>query len=116
MVFGDFNARTKTVCENIAHDKSDDYLGVDNKLETLPLPRNSEDMKIVNKRGKDFLDICRINDLTIANGRTTGDLFGKYTCHQKRDSSVAEYLLTPCKNLPNILSFRRLSVKMADYK
>ena len=106
LVFGDFNARTKTVCENIAHDKSDDYLGVNNKLETLPLPRNSEDMKIVNKRGKDFLDICRINDLTIANGRTTGDLFGKYTCHQKRGSSVVDYLLTPCKNLPNILSFK----------
>ena len=25
-IFGDFNARTRTVCENIAHDKSDDYL------------------------------------------------------------------------------------------
>ena len=106
IIFGDFNARTKTVYENIAHDKSDDYLGVDNKLKSLPLPRNSEDMKIVNKRGKEFLDICRINDLTIANGRTTGDLFGKYTCHQKRGSSVVDYLLTPCRNLSNILNFK----------
>ena len=27
-IFGDFNARTKTVCENIAHDKSDETMGV----------------------------------------------------------------------------------------
>ena len=62
-------------------------------------------MKIVYERGKDFLDICRINDLSIVNGRTIGDIFGSYTCHQKRGSSVVDYLLTPCHNLHNILDF-----------
>ena len=105
-IFGDFNARTKTVCENISYDKSDDFLGVENRLESIPLSRNSEDMKLVNKRGNEFLDVCRINDLSIANGRITGDLFGKYTCHQKRGSSVVDYLLTPCRNLNNIVEFK----------
>ena len=63
-------------------------------------------MKIVNKRGNEFLDMCRINDLSIANGRVPGDLFGKYTCHQKRGSSVVDYLITPCRNLQNIVEFR----------
>ena len=76
------------------------------KLESVPLSRNSEDMKVVNKRGREFLDICRINDLSIANGRTVGDLFGRYTCHQARGSSVVDYLLTPCQNLRNILEFK----------
>ena len=75
-IFGDFNARTKTMCENIAHDKSDGSLGIHSEILSLPLSRNSEDMKIVNKRGNDFLDVCRINDLSIANGRVLGDLFG----------------------------------------
>ena len=105
-IFGDFNARTKTVCENITHNKFDEHLGEENKLESLPPSRNSQDMKIVNKRGKEFLDICRINDLVIANGRTVGDLFGKYTCHQARGSSVVDYLLTPCQNLRNLMEFK----------
>ena len=57
-IFGDFNARTKSVVENIAQDKFDEDLGIENKVKTVPITRNSEDMKIVNKRGKDFLDIC----------------------------------------------------------
>ena len=104
-IFGDFNARTKSVVENIAQDKFDKDLGIENTIETVPITRNSEDMKIVNKRGKDFLDICRINDLSIVNGRTIGDIFGSYTCHRKRGSSVVDYLLTPCHNLHNILDF-----------
>ena len=105
-IFGDFNARTKTVCENIAHDKYDEYLGIENKLDSLPLSRNSQDMKVVNKRGKEFLDICRINDLIIANGRTVGDLFGRYTCYQPRGSSVVDYMLTPYQCRGNIIQFK----------
>ena len=105
-IFGDFNARTKTVCENIVHDKYDKDLGIHSKMTDLPLPRNSEDMKLVNTRGKDFVDICRINDLSIANGRTLGDLFGKFTCHQKAGSSVVDYLITPYKTLHKLLEFR----------
>ena len=63
-------------------------------------------MKLVNQRGKAFLDICRINDLSIANGRAMGDLFGKYTCHQKNGSSVVDYLITPPKSLQEVLEFR----------
>ena len=105
-IFGDFNARTKNECENLIHDKYDADMGLDTVMKELPLSRNSEDMKLINHRGKEFLDICRSNDLTIANGRTMGDIFGKYTCHQKRGSSVVDYLITPYKSLPNLLEFR----------
>ena len=71
-----------------------------NKSETTRI-----DMKIVNKRGREFLDICRINDLSIVNGRTIGDIFGSFTCHQKRGSSVVDYLLTSSHNLKNVLDF-----------
>ena len=93
-IFGDFNARTKTVCENIIYDKADETLGIQTTIKSTPPSRNSEDLKLVNKRGHDFLDLCRANDLTIANGRTVGDLYGRYTCHQTRGSSVVDYLIT----------------------
>ena len=83
-IFGDFNARTKVCCENIIADKFDEELGISSDMYDSPYSRNSEDLKIVNKRGKDFLKICRINNFCIANGRVLGDLFGKYTCHQKK--------------------------------
>lgn len=38
-IFGDFNARTKTVCENIIYDKSDEILGIENKLDSILLCR-----------------------------------------------------------------------------
>ena len=92
-IFGDFNARIKNVCESIVQDKMDDTLGIEVEMENIPPTRNSQDMKSLNKRGHDFLDICRVNDLMIANGRAIGDLYGSYTCHQKKGSSVVDYLI-----------------------
>ena len=88
------------------HDRYDEIIGTVNNLDTFLPSRNSQDTKLINKRGKEFLDMCRANDLAIANGRSVGDLFGNYTCHQKRGSSVVDYLLTPCQNLQNILEFK----------
>ena len=105
-IFGDFNARTKNVCENIARDKTDESLGIEVEMINIPTTRNSQDLKTINKRGHDFLDICRVNDLTIANGRVLGDLYGRYTCHQKRGSSVVDYLIAPHKALENVKQFK----------
>ena len=106
-IFGDFNARTKTESENVLYDKFDDDLGIPTRMgpEDTPLPRNSQDQKLVNSRGKDFLDTCRTNDLCIANGRTIGDIFGRYTCHQPRGSSVVDYLIAPFTAYKNIVEF-----------
>ena len=40
-IFGDFNARTKTVDENVAFDKYDEILGVQITLVSIPPSRNS---------------------------------------------------------------------------
>ena len=104
-IMGDFNARTKTEQETIAYDKYDEEMGVPTNIHDPPPPRNSQDTKLVNRRGKDLLDICRMNDLIIANGRTVGDLFGTYTNHQKKGSSVIDYLLLPHKAVSNVVNF-----------
>ena len=67
---GDLNARTGV--EN-------DYLSIDLDMSDLsgkeeggnrPNNRNSEDRK-TNARGKDLLDLCKLNNLIISNGRKT---------------------------------------------
>ena len=104
-IFGDFNARIRDEQETLSYDKSDEELGVDTNIHEPPPRRNSEDMKLINKRGKELLDICKINDLVIANGRTIGDLFGSYTCHQKKGSSVVDFLLTSFRTSKHVISF-----------
>ena len=66
--------------------------------------RNSEDKK-ENPRGKELLDICKINDLIVVNGRKAGDIFGKYTCHNWNGSSVVDYLLCPTSFFGRINKF-----------
>ena len=79
LVQGDLNARTGTVKDFIEHDKYDQNLGIEN-LNNQHL-RNSQDRE-TKTRGKDLIDICKMNDYLIMNGRTIGDLFGKCTSHQ----------------------------------
>ena len=67
--------------------------------------RNSEDRK-ANPRGSKLLDVCKLNDFLILNGRTTGDLFGSFTSHQWNGSSVVDYALTSNIFTKNILEFR----------
>ena len=52
----------------------------DCELPNGPNLQNSEN-KIVNQRGKELLDLCKLNRLVIINGRKTGDTFGKFSCH-----------------------------------
>ena len=87
---GDLNCRTGQEKDYVEHDKSDIELGIENFGNQIL--RNSED-KNKNPRGKELLDICKLNDLLILNGRMTGDIFGKYTSHNWNGSSVVDYCI-----------------------
>ena len=102
IVQGDLNARTGKEPDYVNADKSDDIFGIQNL--TNQAPRNSEDTK-TNPRGKDLIDLCKVNDLLIANGRTSGDLFGKLTSHQYNGSALNDYLLVPNLGSNAILVF-----------
>ena len=92
MIQGDLNCRTGDDSDYVEGDKSDDYFGIENFSNQNK--RNSED-KTKNARGIELLDVCKLNDLFILNGRTTGDVFGKYTNHNWNGSSVVDYFLAP---------------------
>ena len=104
---GDLNARTGTDLDFIRAGKYDlcDEEVDESYSDTLdPNLRNSED-SIVNARGKELLDLCKLNKLVIINGRKNGDLFGKNTCHNWNGSSVVDYLLAPASCIDFISSF-----------
>ena len=102
LVQGDMNARTGIDSDFVDSDKSDELFGVQN-LSNQSI-RNSED-STVNARGRELLDLCKVNDLLITNGRKIGDLFGKLTSHQYNGSALNDYLLAPNHFFPKISRF-----------
>lgn len=93
IICGDLNARTSNCPDFIRTDQRFDNLPVDIVGVSTPHDRNNED-KILNKQGKDLLDLCLSSNLQIANGRTVGDIFGAMTCHKWNGSSLVDYFLT----------------------
>ena len=95
IVCGDFNSRIGTNTDYITNtrDKKDDFVPLpDDIFMEQPNPRNTEDTNI-NAYKRPFLDITMNNGLTILNGRTTGDMLGKYTCIRPSGSSVVDYFI-----------------------
>ena len=107
LVQGDLNARIGAEKEYVQHDKYDETLGIENL--TNQHPRNSQD-QVVKTKGKELLDTCKMYDYLIMNGRTIGDLFGKYTSHQWNGSSVVDYFIAP-----NTFSKRITHFKVGQY-
>ena len=66
--------------------------------------RTSRD-SVLDKRGKELIDFCIMNQMRIINGRCFGDIFGNYTCHNYHGSSVVDYLLSDEEIINCILFF-----------
>ena len=105
LILGDFNARTASEYDFILND-DDKYLPLneDYTIDTNLIHRNSQDTKICT-RGKELLEICVSSRLRILNGRTFGDLNGKFTSYQYNGNSVIDYCLCTEEQMSNILYF-----------
>ena len=92
VLLGDFNARTSNISDIADVDQSIfDYVNIDTsdvfdsnlreklKINTMNFERCSKD-GTVNRLGRQLIDFCRTNDLTIINGRAYADKIGNFTC------------------------------------
>lgn len=105
MLCGDFNARTGTLADFIENDSLDHipmYEGY--KPDFCEIKRNSRD-KYVDSRGKELIEMCIEKQVRILNGRSLGDINGKYTCLTSNGSSVVDYVLVSHSILNKILYF-----------
>ena len=103
---GDLNARTSDKIDYLVNDDNlytptpNDYLP-DKKMAT----RSSQDMNM-NGYGRKLIDLCKQSGLRILNGRTFGDINGKFTCHEYGGSSVVDYCVTQSNYIDNIEYFK----------
>ena len=105
LLCGDFNARVSTDPDFIANDDNTflplySSYTIDSQIKN----RHNMDPKLDN-RGKELLDMCVANQLRILNGRTFGDMFGKYTCFTPNGCSTVDYVLASENILNQILYF-----------
>lgn len=103
---GDLNARTGSEPDFILNDTNDIHLPMyDNyNSDIIQEKRYSYDTK-VDSRGKQLLDLCIASKLRILNGRTWGDLNGKYTCIKPMGNSIVDYVIMSENLLEDILFF-----------
>ena len=111
---GDFNARTASL--NFEPTSGD--LELENARNSHPCEtfRSSKD-KVVNTRGKLFLDFLACTNLSILNGSILGDVLGEFTSVNYNGSSVVDYVAAN-QNLRNLASsFKVLDLtKHSDHK
>ena len=107
VIQGDFNAYTNLNPDYVTYDESEHPNSDDQfYIYDSPSPRNNMDNKTSNKSGKLLLNLCKETSLSILNGRTVGDLNGKYTCTTYNGSSVVDYTLVNNELLQGICSFK----------
>ena len=106
IIQGDFNAYTNTNPDFVTSDDSP-FPVSDNQHYVFdsPSPRNNLDKKQPNNSGKLLLNLCKETGLKILNGRTIGDLQGKYTCMTYNRCSLVDYTLVSPNLLQGIGSF-----------
>lgn len=109
VISGDFNARVGDNNDFLAKEDEPHLPMPHDGLYEFILPRVSHDRKNVNQYGKWLVDLCIDNQMYILNGRTLGDLSGKFTCHTPRGSSVVDYFISS-----NSLSNEILSMNVND--
>ena len=111
---GDLNARTGLLQEKYYDDFEENHANC-NIIEgrnrpALPI-RNNKDKKVLG-HGNILMEIINSTQLTIVNGRTVGDLEGKFTCDHWNGSSCVDY----CNFYNKILSFEVLpSTSYSDH-
>ena len=113
---GDFNARTASLILNFELTADDPELEDTISIHSCDTVRNSKD-KVVNARGKLFLDFIACTNLSLLNGSTLGDVLGEFTSVNYNGSSVVDYVATNQKLRNLIRSFKVHELtKYSDHK
>lgn len=97
LIGGDLNARCgildDTVMDNTLWKYIKDYEDAEEFFPTMKTTRESQDPSIVNKYGKQLVQLCKVNNFCILNGRCKGDEDGKITCIANKGKSIVDYFI-----------------------
>ena len=101
-ITGDINARTGIKEDFIEIDNITDELTFVTEDKTGHKIRNNLDMK-TNTAGLQLLNLCKVTDMMIINGRKIGNLTGHYTYYTNNGSSVVDYTIADSLLIEDIL-------------
>ena len=110
ILLGDFNSRVGTQTDlqyDCVHDGSHfednpSFLYFENHNLVNRINKDTH----VNKIGKQLIELCKMSDLKIANGRIGRDrVIGNYTCHTTNGKSTIDYAVISMELYPNIVDF-----------
>lgn len=104
MLTGDLNARTGSALDFVNTDHCIHIPGI-NLPQKHNLRRRKNYDSQINEHGKSLLEICKTCDLRIVNGRTSGDSFGRITCHSPKGISTVDYFIVSHEMLNLIRNF-----------
>ena len=63
-------------------------------------------LSCLNHNGKKLIELCKISDLKIVNGRIgTDKSFGNYTCHTTKGQSTIDYVVMSMELFPKTMDF-----------
>ena len=102
---GDFNSRTgvapdfeqmpENECSIFEESPSSFY------FDTLNITNRVNKYKCLNHNGKKLIELCKISDLKIVNGRIgTDKSFANYTCHTTKGQSTIDYVVMSMELFP----------------
>lgn len=96
LICGDLNARTGKEKDYIEVDGNKHIFGQISPVPAHAIPQTQRQSfdNIINKNGRQVLQICKSLGLYIANGRTRGDSLGRMTYSSVLGNSVVDYTIT----------------------
>lgn len=102
LLTGDFNARTANKIDFLedCDDWGENILDIDN----IPVRKNMD--KLSNNNGNRLIELCKIFDMVIINGRYGEDASkGAFTCRTAKGASTIDYMIGSAKILQRINNF-----------
>jgi hypothetical protein len=107
LIMGDLNARTGCKEDFIRNDSGRHLPGEDwYPVDKTNRGRVSKDQVYDSEQGQKLLDLCISSQMRILNGRTIGDISGKFTCFRPNGVSVVDYAVCQEQLIPLIKFFQ----------
>ena len=103
---GDLNARTAIRLDYLVNDDNRFIPAPCDYIPDKPIPPRFSQDKMVNGYGRKLIELCKNSGMRIVNGRTLGDLNGKFTCFEYGGSSVVDYCITHHSFVDNMVYFK----------
>ncbi len=106
-ICGDLNSRTGNDLDYVYKDGNDPHIShpPGYSPDNFDVKRCNQDL-IINSYGQWLLDLCISLKLCILNGRSIGDLTGRFTCFKTTGQSVVDYHISSKSLFQNVQFFK----------